>query len=185
MKPHKPLIVPLREASWALARALESRQSFVVHGDDATNRWLPREPGVLRGLVDHVVGAALRYDAEHRTALVASALVWMECDRHTEDAARELHVHPNTLRYRLRRFRTLTVRELTSTADLAEVWLALRAPARCAQSRPRGLTPCAAAAAPFSKAASGSCAPRAASDSHATCSRPRSSTVSWKTSGRL
>ena len=119
--------MPLREASWALARALESRQSFVVYSDEATNRWLRQEPGVLRGLVDHVVGAALRYDAEHRTALVASALVWMECDRHTEDAARKLHVRPNTLRYRLRRFGTLTGRELTSTADLAEVWLALRA----------------------------------------------------------
>ncbi len=59
------------------------------------------------------------------------------------------------------------------------------APARCAQSRPRGLTPRAAVEAPFSGAASGSCAPRAASDSHATCSRTRSSTVSWKTSGRL
>ena len=175
--PGEPLSVPLREASWALARALESKQSFVVYGEDATNRWLPQEPGVLRGLVDHVVGAALRWSprrsswsaiAARRTPRASSTSIPTRSATGCAGSARS------------------TGRELTSTADLAEVWLALcAAPARCAQSRPRGLTPRAAAEAPFSEAASGSCAPRAASDSHATCSRPRSSTVSWKTSGRL
>ena len=42
-------------------------------------------------------------------------------------AARALGVHLDTLAYRLRKFTELTGRELSSTADLAEVWPALTA----------------------------------------------------------
>jgi purine catabolism regulator len=54
----------------------------------------------------------------------------MERDRRAEEAARTLHVHSNTLAYRLRRFGSLTGRDLTASADFAEVWLALRAARR-------------------------------------------------------
>jgi purine catabolism regulator len=53
--------------------------------------------------------------------------VWLEHDRRTADAALALHVHANTLAYRIRRFEQLSGRSLQSTADLAEVWLALHA----------------------------------------------------------
>jgi sugar diacid utilization regulator len=45
---------------------------------------------------------------------------------HQQDAA-ALQIHPNTLAYRLRRFDEISGRTLRSTADLAELWLALRA----------------------------------------------------------
>ena len=41
-------------------------------------------------------------------------------------AARALHVHPNTLLYRIRRFEQISGRSLASTESLAEVWLAMR-----------------------------------------------------------
>jgi sugar diacid utilization regulator len=40
--------------------------------------------------------------------------------------ARALHIHPNTLLYRIRRFEQLSGRSLASTEALAEVWLAMR-----------------------------------------------------------
>ncbi|GGO70523.1 helix-turn-helix domain-containing protein [Nonomuraea cavernae] len=52
------------------------------------------------------------------------------CDRNaaaTDEAAAALHIHPNTLAYRLRRFSILTGRDLTSSAAFAEVWLAIQA----------------------------------------------------------
>jgi len=121
------LEVPRREALWALARATDSRRSLVVYGADSTGRWLADDAGALRALVDQAVGAAARYDAAHGSTLLHSVRTWMERDRRTDDAARALHVHPNTLTYRLRRFETLTGRTLASTSDLAEVWLALQA----------------------------------------------------------
>ncbi|MET9594564.1 helix-turn-helix domain-containing protein [Streptomyces sp. NPDC006516] len=48
-------------------------------------------------------------------------------DRRTETAATALHIHPDTIAYRLRRFGTLADRDLTSTSALAEVWLAIQA----------------------------------------------------------
>lgn len=128
--PGAPLAVPHREARWALAQAADSGQALVSYGEDTSERWLADDPAVLEGLVRHVIGPALEYDKQHDSALVATVQTWMERDRKTEDAARSLHVHPNTLAYRLRRFGSLTGRDLTASADFAEVWLALRAARR-------------------------------------------------------
>ncbi|MFF3343065.1 PucR family transcriptional regulator [Streptomyces flavidovirens] len=125
--PGDTLGVPRREACLALTRARASGKPLVLCGDDTTDRWLHEDPFVLHGLVDHVLGAVLRYDTEHDSALVLSTLTWLEHDRCTEEAARTLHIHPNTLLYRLRRFAELSGRNLSSTANLTEVWLALRA----------------------------------------------------------
>ncbi|MFE9399219.1 PucR family transcriptional regulator [Streptomyces flavidovirens] len=125
--PGDTLGVPRREACLALTRARASGKPLVLCGDDTTDRWLHEDPIVLHGLVDHVLGAVLRYDTEHDSALVLSTLTWLERDRCTEEAARALHIHPNTLLYRLRRFAELSGRNLSSTANLTEVWLALRA----------------------------------------------------------
>lgn len=74
-----------------------------------------------------MLGAAPRHDAEHGSQLVASVRTRMERDRRIDDAARALHVHPNTLAYRPRRFGALTGLDLASTGDFTEVWLAIRA----------------------------------------------------------
>ena len=60
---------------------------------------------------------------------ITSVRVWLEHDRQTDRAARVLHVQPNTLLYRVRRFEQISGRSLASTESLAEVWLALRATA--------------------------------------------------------
>lgn len=129
--PGATLSLARREAVLALRRAGASGDSMVVFSDDMTERWLHDDPSVLHGLVDQVLGAALRYDTEHGSELVLSTLTWLERDRSTEEAAHTLHIHPNTLLYRLRRFAGLSGRNLSSTADLTEVWLALRAAHLC------------------------------------------------------
>ncbi|MDA0637656.1 PucR family transcriptional regulator ligand-binding domain-containing protein [Nonomuraea sp. MCN248] len=122
--------VARREAVWAATRAVESGQPMVVYGKDPTGRWLPEDTDTLAALVDHVLGEVLAYDAAHDSHLLATVRVWMEHDRRSDDTAALLHIHPNTLAYRLRRFAALTGRDLTSTAAFAEVWLALQAARR-------------------------------------------------------
>ncbi|MFC7640752.1 PucR family transcriptional regulator [Streptosporangium lutulentum] len=119
--------VAQREAVWAATRAAEFGRPLVHYGDDTTGRWLPDDPWVLTALVENVLGEVLRYDSERGSRLLFSVRVWMERDRRAEDAAAVLHVHPNTLAYRLRRFAELTGRDLSSTTAFAEVWLAIRA----------------------------------------------------------
>ncbi|NRQ40431.1 PucR family transcriptional regulator [Nonomuraea sp. NN258] len=125
--PGEPLRVPQREAVWAVAHAAETGKSLVHYGDDTTGRWLPDDATTLSALVDHVLGDVLAYDEAHDSELLTTVRVWMERNRQTENAAAALHIHPNTLAYRLRRFGTLTGRDLGSSAAFAEVWLAIRA----------------------------------------------------------
>lgn len=124
----QPLEIAIREARWALARARDSGRAHLTYGDnDLAGRWLPEDAHALAALVDRVLGAAIAYDTDHESDLVGSVWTWMERDRRTDLAARALRVHPNTLTYRLRRFGEITGRDLSSTADFAEVWLALLA----------------------------------------------------------
>ncbi|MGW6522898.1 PucR family transcriptional regulator [Streptomyces sp. NPDC054962] len=126
-RPGAALKVAQREALWAVSKAVESGRPVVRYGDDSTGRWLPEDPTVLTALVGHVLGEVLRYDETHDSQLLVSVRTWMERDRRTETAAAALHIHPNTLAYRLRRFGVLADRDLTSTGALAEVWLAIQA----------------------------------------------------------
>ncbi|MGC0314982.1 PucR family transcriptional regulator [Kitasatospora acidiphila] len=128
--PGEPLRVAQREALWAASNATESGRPLVRYGDDTAGRWLPDDPVVLTALVEHVLGAALRYDAAHNSQMLPSVRTWMERDRRTDDAAAALHIHPNSLAYRLRRFAEITGRDLSSTGAFAEVWLAIRAAAQ-------------------------------------------------------
>jgi DNA-binding PucR family transcriptional regulator len=50
---------------------------------------------------------------------------WFDEGRRIEDTARRLHVHPNTLRHRLRRFEEATGANLRDPRDLVELWWAL------------------------------------------------------------
>jgi purine catabolism regulator len=126
--PGEPLDIPHREARWAAARARDSGRAHMSYGDnDPAGRWLPEDVHALDALVNRVLGAAIAYDTAHQSEIVASVRTWMERDRRTDEAAQAVHVHPNTLTYRLRRFTQITGRDLGTTGDLAEVWLALLA----------------------------------------------------------
>lgn len=125
--PGTALAVARREALWAAARAVDAGGGVVRFGLNAAGRWLAEDTESLRVLVDTVLGPVLAYDAQHGGLVMPSVRTWLEHDRRTQEAATALHVHPNTLAYRLRRFEVLSGRSLHSSADLAEVWLALHA----------------------------------------------------------
>lgn len=62
--------------------------------------------GPLPGLVAH--------DREHGTDYVATVAAWLDQQGDPQRAARQLHVHPNTLRYRLRRLTEVVAVDLDS-----------------------------------------------------------------------
>ena len=121
--------VARREARWAIARAVESGRDVVSYADDRTGRWLTSESADLRALVDDVLSPVIDYDKAHGGDLLVTIRTWLEHDRQTDKAAHALHIHANTLLYRVRRFEQITGRSLSSTEALAETWLALRAAA--------------------------------------------------------
>ena len=59
------------------------------------------------------------------TELEETLRTWFDCRMSTDETARALHMHPNTLRHRLRRFEEATGADLDRAADLLPLWWTL------------------------------------------------------------
>jgi PucR C-terminal helix-turn-helix domain len=84
-------------------------------------------------LVDQALGDAFvaRYleplaaMGRHGAEIEATLRTWLEAGMRIEDTAKALHVHPNTLRHRLRRFEEATGASLRNATEVMELWWAL------------------------------------------------------------
>lgn len=115
-----------REASWALGVAETEKRGLVRYGDE-TALLLPRTATEAQALVARILGPLLEHDGAHGTGYVQTLRVVLDKDRSWQLAAAELHIHKQTLGYRIRKIEQLTGRGLTRTEHLAEWWFALRA----------------------------------------------------------
>jgi hypothetical protein len=90
--------------------------------------------GVLPAVLDDDdVGEALvlRYVEPVRTtssgeAILSALRAWLDAGMHTRRAAAQIFVHPNTLRYRIRRYQELAGVDLTDPAEALKAWWALQ-----------------------------------------------------------
>ena len=85
------------------------------------------DPDALRAFADSMLAPLDAYDREHNGELLASLQAFLQHNARWETAAAELYVHRHTLRYRMRKVEELTGRDLSSSFDRMEFWLALRA----------------------------------------------------------
>ena len=67
----------------------------------------------------------LALPAEDRDVVMQTARTWLAAGGSTSTAARELHIHRNTVRYRVRRLEEVTGRDLALPVDAAELYVAL------------------------------------------------------------
>ena len=115
-----------REARWAQTAAHNLGRPLVRYGE-ATPLFLPRTLGEAEIAAERVLGPILLYDDAHASELLRSLGVFLEQNRSWQRSAELLHVHKQTLVYRMHRVEELTGRDLRSTADIVELWMALRA----------------------------------------------------------
>ncbi len=87
---------------------------------------LARSPQLGAALARRALGPLDDYAARRSADLMETLEVFMEAELDRRAAADRLHVHPNTLDYRLRRIEELTELSLSSPNDLALVSLALK-----------------------------------------------------------
>jgi PucR C-terminal helix-turn-helix domain len=104
----------------AVARLVDvhTRVLLAHLNDELTREPRLRHPGVV---------SMLAYDQEHATDYRSSVVAWLDAVGDIASAARHLGVHPNTLRYRLRRVEKLFDITLDHPDDRLSVWLQLRA----------------------------------------------------------
>lgn len=128
----------LRELPGAIQEAGHARQmaarrggrTRVVAGEEiaAHQLLLAVLPGELRGaLRRRVLGPVLDYDAEHGGSLLTTLAVFLDCAGSWAKAAAKLHVHVNTLRYRIGRIEQLADIDLDDFGQRVDVYLALHA----------------------------------------------------------
>jgi hypothetical protein len=81
-----------------------------------------------RSFRGRLLGPLVAYDRAHDTDLVRTLKTFLACSGSWSRSAARLHVHVNTLRYRLRRIEELTGRDLSRLEDRVDFFLALRLP---------------------------------------------------------
>jgi hypothetical protein len=108
---------------------LRAARTAVVAGDEvAVHRLLlagvPDE--LRRTLRRRLLGPVTDYDAEHGSDLLGTLTAFLDRDGSWTRTAAALHVHVNTLRYRIGKVEQLTGRDLGDFAARVDLYLALR-----------------------------------------------------------
>ncbi|MGH3413636.1 MAG: PucR family transcriptional regulator [Marmoricola sp.] len=80
---------------------------------------------VRRTFATRVLGPVLAYDDRNHADLLASLRAFMDCSGSWSRTAEALHVHVNTVRYRIERVEQLTGRDLSRLEDRVDVFLAM------------------------------------------------------------
>jgi PucR C-terminal helix-turn-helix domain/GGDEF-like domain len=84
-------------------------------------------PEVMARIISSVLGPMNKLPPGERAILLDTLEAWRDCGGSTEQAAKQLFCHANTVRSRLRRITEATGRTLTAPQDIAELCLALEA----------------------------------------------------------
>ncbi|AKU19129.1 hypothetical protein VV02_19940 [Luteipulveratus mongoliensis] len=114
-----------RQARIACAAATPGTRELLRFGERPLAMLLASSPDQARSLLEGVLAPVMELSDDDRTVLLETARTWLAADGSTSDAAAQLHLHRNTVRYRLQRLETLTGRDLARPIDAAELYVAL------------------------------------------------------------
>ncbi|QNP69416.1 PucR family transcriptional regulator ligand-binding domain-containing protein [Streptomyces roseirectus] len=81
---------------------------------------------VRRAFTARLLDPLREYDRRHRAELIPTLEAFLDCDGSWTRCASRLHLHVNTLRYRVGRIEQLTGRDLAKLEDKLDFFLALR-----------------------------------------------------------
>ncbi|MEV6788104.1 helix-turn-helix domain-containing protein, partial [Streptomyces sp. NPDC051098] len=81
---------------------------------------------VRRAFTARLLDPLRDYDRRHRAELIPTLEAFLDCDGSWTRCATRLHLHVNTLRYRVGRIEQLTGRDLSRLEDKLDFFLALR-----------------------------------------------------------
>jgi purine catabolism regulator len=125
----------MRQARLSLARAVDADAPHVRYAADRAVSLLPDSVTEATALARRYLGPLIDHDRSHGTELVTTVSVFLAADRSWKQTSEELHIHRQTLVYRLKTVEQLTGLKPTSTIGTSALWLALQA------SRAAGVLP--------------------------------------------
>nr|WP_277344738.1 helix-turn-helix domain-containing protein [Cellulomonas sp. IC4_254] len=77
------------------------------------------------GYAREVLAPLLSYDERHNADLVGTLRAFLDGGGAWQETARQLHLHTNTLRYRIARIEELTNRDMSTMSDRVDLFLAM------------------------------------------------------------
>jgi len=110
-----------------LACATAERHAVVRYRQAPIGVLLASSPDAAMMLAQSILGPVLALPAIECDLMLGTLRAWFDENGATAAAAEKLHVHRNTVRYRLNRLEGLTGRSLSQPTGAAEVYLALEA----------------------------------------------------------
>jgi hypothetical protein len=119
--------VALRQARLAYATATPGDHALVRYEQVPIPILLASAPEAAATVARSILGPILALPDHESDVLLGTLRVWLAEQGATSVAAEKLHVHRNTVRYRLRRVEELTGRDLTHPVGIAELYLAVEA----------------------------------------------------------
>lgn len=123
----RQLMVQARHAQLA-AVAQAARPSFATSQQLGSHRLLLAltAPDLAAAFCASTIDPLLEYDEQHNASLVHTLRCFLHSACAWQRTAAELHIHVNTLRYRLQRVEELTDRRLSEMEDRVDLFLALQ-----------------------------------------------------------
>lgn len=121
------IIAGLQEAKLALEKT--STIIPVRYYADLTDSHslLPNNIEELQNLFEMTLGKLQEQDETRGTKYLQTLTVFLKNDKAWEASAKQLHIHRQTLIYRLQKIEELLNRDINATNDCAEIWFALKA----------------------------------------------------------
>ncbi|WP_169815647.1 PucR family transcriptional regulator [Nocardia inohanensis] len=114
-------------AAAAAARDDDGAVSVLVADIDSAVGLFTAVPGGLqRRFAERVLGPVVEYDRRHGGGLLETLEVFLGCEGSWRLAAERMHLHLNTVRYRMGRVEELTGRDLGRLDDRLDLYLAMR-----------------------------------------------------------
>ena len=121
------------ESALSIGQRLKTAEDSRIHAFAAlgTQRLLfalrEQSPETVESFKETTVGPVAGYDEQHGTRLLETLETYMRCNGNLPEAAGLLHVHKQTVRYRLRRIAELTGLDVARFEDAAQLYLAVKA----------------------------------------------------------
>jgi hypothetical protein len=115
----------LRFARIAMTASRADRGLITVFDRDVIAMAAVAAPEVMRHIAGNVLGPLDDLPDHERDALLDTLAAWFDNGGSAERAAQKLHLHPNTVRQRLRKLENRTARTVTDPRAAAELCIAL------------------------------------------------------------
>lgn len=115
------------EALWAMHSAQIQNKKVVYYSEKSpASIFITNNRENAKEIVESTLGSLIAYDKTNNSQLVKTLYVYLSEMRSWKRTAEKLHIHKQTLVYRIKRIEEVTGRKLNDINDISEFWIALK-----------------------------------------------------------